>query len=197
MRRSRLGLPKERLVPFEAGRNVSDADDRPNTIHNGSSMALTYDEQTSGQPNPRHLQEQSCVLRSLHRPSQFDPPIVWSSPWDKLQPLLDVYALQELKGRYFLFLDTKDWSRWLAIRDLVVPSLDKTPTVHHGHTPIFEFQTETEASGIWAMEDIVEFTDNTLHGHGHYRETYRKVGGEWRFASVHLTRLRVVATDRC
>jgi hypothetical protein len=163
------------------------------------------------------------------RPSQFDPPIVWSSAMDKLQRLLDVHALQELKGRYFLFLDTKDWSRWLAlftedatllvdtaastfgrdpktlpkyvgleaIRDLVVPSLDKTPTVHHGHAPIFEFQTETEASGIWAMEDIVEFKDNTVHGHGHYRETYRKVGGEWRFASVHLTRLRVVTTCRC
>jgi hypothetical protein len=33
-----------------------------------------------------------------------------------------------------------------------------------------------------------------VHGHGHYRETYRKVGGEWRFASVHLTRIRVVIT---
>jgi hypothetical protein len=50
---------------------------------------------------------------------------------------------------------------------------------------------------IRAMEDIVEFTDNTVHGRGHYRETYRKVGEEWRFASVHLTRLRVVTTYRC
>jgi len=147
---------------------------------------------------------------------------------DNLQRLLDVQALQELKGRYFLFLDTKDWTRWLdlftedatllvdtaaatlgrdpktipkyvglkAIREFVVPNLDKTPTVHHGHTPIFEFQTDTEASGIWAMEDIVEFTDHTVHGHGHYRETYRKAGGEWRFASVHLTRIRVVTTSR-
>jgi hypothetical protein len=145
-----------------------------------------------------------------------------------LQKLLGVHALQQLKGRYFLFLDTKDWSRWLdlftedatllvdtaastfgrdpqtmpkifgvkAIRDFVVASLEKTPTVHHGHTPIFEFQSDTEASGIWAMEDIVEFTDNTVLGHGHYYETYRQVSGQWRFASVHLTRVRVVTTFR-
>ena len=33
MARSRFGLPKERLVPFEADRNVSDADDRPCALH--------------------------------------------------------------------------------------------------------------------------------------------------------------------
>jgi len=33
MARSRFGLPKERLVPFEAERNVSDADDCPCALH--------------------------------------------------------------------------------------------------------------------------------------------------------------------
>jgi len=33
MTRSRFGLPKERLVPFEAERNVSDADDCPGAFH--------------------------------------------------------------------------------------------------------------------------------------------------------------------
>jgi hypothetical protein len=33
MDRSRFGLPKERLVPFEAAWNVSDADDRPCALH--------------------------------------------------------------------------------------------------------------------------------------------------------------------
>ncbi len=48
------------------------------------------------------------------------------------------------------------------------------------------------ASGIWSMEDIVEFPDGTvLQGYGHYHETYRKVDGEWRIATLHLTRLRM------
>src|SRR5450755_5074433 len=33
MTRSRFGLPKERLVPSEAERNVSDADDCPCALH--------------------------------------------------------------------------------------------------------------------------------------------------------------------
>ena len=47
-------------------------------------------------------------------------------------------------------------------------------------------------SGIWAMQDIVENNEVRALGHGHYHETYRKeADGQWRFASTHLTRLRV------
>ena len=45
MARSRFGLPKERLVPSETARNVSDADDRPCALHCVSGVALTDFEQ--------------------------------------------------------------------------------------------------------------------------------------------------------
>jgi hypothetical protein len=65
-------------------------------------------------------------------------------------------------------------------------------TVHHGHTFEYAFLSDTEATGRWAMEDIVDHpTQGLLRGYGHYRETYRKVAGRWRFSSVHLTRLRL------
>ena len=67
----------------------------------------------------------------------------------------------------------------------------RVQSVHHGHCPEIEVLSDTEARGIWAMEDIVEFTDGTLHGYGHYHETYRKEGGEWRIATLHLTRIRL------
>ena len=41
MARRRLGLAKERLVPFEAARNVSYADDRPCAFHRISAVGLT------------------------------------------------------------------------------------------------------------------------------------------------------------
>ena len=41
MRRSRLGLTEERLVPFEAAGNVSDPDDRPCAFHRVSAVGLT------------------------------------------------------------------------------------------------------------------------------------------------------------
>lgn len=78
-----------------------------------------------------------------------------------------------------------------AIRDYVTGVGHLRRTVHHGHTPEIDLLSETEATGIWAMEDIIEYPDRRIHGHGHYHETYRKLDGEWRFASIHLHRLRL------
>ena len=33
--------------------------------------------------------------------------------------------------------------------------------------------------------------DRSMHGYGHYHETYEKVDGEWRIKTIALTRLRV------
>jgi uncharacterized protein (TIGR02246 family) len=78
-----------------------------------------------------------------------------------------------------------------ALADFVVNDLRTATTVHQGHMPEIDFLSDTEAKGIWAMEDIVDHGDNVLYGQGHYRETYRKVDGEWRIATVHLTRIRL------
>ena len=65
-------------------------------------------------------------------------------------------------------------------------------TVHHGHTFEYAFPSDTEASGRWAMEDIIDHpVRGLLRGHGHYHERYRRDAGRWRFAAVHLTRLRL------
>jgi hypothetical protein len=41
MARRRLGLTEERLVPFEAARNVANADDRPDPFHRISAFDRT------------------------------------------------------------------------------------------------------------------------------------------------------------
>jgi hypothetical protein len=69
--------------------------------------------------------------------------------------------------------------------------LHQAVTVHQGHFPEIQFTSDTEGWGIWPMEDIVEFEDSWLRGHGHYRDTYRKVDGKWLISSFHLTRLRM------
>jgi len=81
-----------------------------------------------------------------------------------------------------------------AVIDFWTGNANRVESVHHGHCPEIEILSDTEARGIWAMEDIVEFTDSFLHGYGHYHETYRKEGGEWRIATLHLTRTRLVET---
>lgn len=64
-------------------------------------------------------------------------------------------------------------------------------TVHHGHQPEIELTGENDATGIWAMEDVLVWPEDghRLRGAGHYWETYRYVDGEWRISSMRLTRL--------
>jgi hypothetical protein len=81
-------------------------------------------------------------------------------------------------------------------RDNIIPFvskvLDGVVTVHHGHMPEIEITSDTAARGIWSMEDKLRWPDGktTLHGYGHYHETYEKAGGKWRIKTLKLTRLR-------
>jgi len=147
---------------------------------------------------------------------------------DALQQLIACNALRDLKARYFYYLDTKDWDRWLALftpdatlkadwapstrgrdgetavecsgveeirRKVAYGTLEPAQTVHHGHTPILEFTSPTTAEGIWAMEDVVLTAEGlSLHGFGHYHETYVKDSAGWRIRALHLTRLRMTLT---
>lgn len=71
-------------------------------------------------------------------------------------------------------------------------------SVHHAHGAEITFQSDTEASGIWAMEDSLWWqnggVEEYFHGYGHYYETFRKVDGRWLFTSRDLIRLRVDMT---
>jgi hypothetical protein len=76
--------------------------------------------------------------------------------------------------------------------------LDNMSTVHHGHMPEITIVSDTEATGIWSMEDKLRWPEGAgpmreMHGYGHYRETYKKIDGEWRIASLKLTRIRIDA----
>jgi uncharacterized protein (TIGR02246 family) len=131
----------------------------------------------------------------------------------------DLEAIKQLKARYCRLLDTKDWDgfRQVFTDDVAVDStgsggdlitggdtflafiranLDGRVTVHHCHTPEITLTSPSSATGIWAMEDRVSFTDGReLSGFGHYHETYQKADGIWRIATSTLTRLRMNITQ--
>ncbi|MBB4614281.1 nuclear transport factor 2 family protein [Novosphingobium taihuense] len=70
-------------------------------------------------------------------------------------------------------------------------------SIHHGHCPEIEILSPTMAKGIWAMEDRLfwgpgsDSPGQSMHGMGHYTETYEKTEQGWRIKSLKLTRLRV------
>lgn len=103
----------------------------------------------------------------------------------------DIEAIKQLKGRYFYYLDMKDWGAWgdlftadavldvsseypdaadpsqyvitgrEAIRAFVSQAVAGVVTVHHGHMPLITRASLDRASGIWAMEDNLFFPDGT------------------------------------
>ena len=127
----------------------------------------------------------------------------------------EIEAIKQLKARYFRLLDTRDWDgfRQVFADDVVVDVsesggdlitggdafvtyvsgvLADTTTVHQGHMPEIELTSDTTASGIWALHDIVIWpTGIRLDGYGHYHETYEKGPDGWRIRSSKLTRLHV------
>lgn len=130
--------------------------------------------------------------------------------------LIAIDAIMRLKGRYFYYLDTKQWDllRTVFWDDAVFDpdgegaytfagvdgfitgasaGLADAVSVHHGHTPIIDVDGD-EASGIWAMSDYVDIGGDRPRrfvGYGHYHERYERRGGEWRMSFWKLTRLRV------
>jgi len=98
--------------------------------------------------------------------------------------IADRIAIQELKARYFRFLDTKQWSAWrdlftddmvFYIEEAPVPTttepsttsgddfvemvstvLAPSVTVHQGHMPEITFVDDRTAKGVWAMFDWVD-----------------------------------------
>ena len=136
---------------------------------------------------------------------------------DQIERLLAIEAITKLKARYFRSMDTKDWTGFAnvfapdavmdmqeeagaivegaeGIANFVSGSVDDVVTVHHGHMPEITIESETEATGIWAMEDSLEWPPGSaivsMHGFGHYHERYVRLDGEWRIAHLRLTRLR-------
>ena len=130
---------------------------------------------------------------------------------DAITRLVEIEAIKQLKARYQRAVDTKDWALMESVlapdarcvysggkysfdgREAVLKFLSdglgspEIQSMHHAHTPEIEITSETEATGVWYLEDFV-ISDRpsqsaphgtVLHGTGIYHDTYRKIDGEW------------------
>ncbi|MDR7102374.1 nuclear transport factor 2 family protein [Croceicoccus sp. BE223] len=84
------------------------------------------------------------------------------------------------------------------IADFIKDAVGHSRTVHHGHCHEIEILSDDEARGVIAMEDQIWDADGqilTLHGCGHYHETYRRLNGRWQVQTSRISRLYVSLGD--
>ena len=71
-------------------------------------------------------------------------------------------------------------------------------SAHHGHNSEITVTSDTTADAIWSMTDQLYMPPGApfakMTGHGHYHETYEKVGGRWKIKTLRIVRTRVEAT---
>jgi hypothetical protein len=140
-----------------------------------------------------------------------------------LERLQAIEEIRNLKARYFRFMDTKQWEAlatvftpdmrvlspdgkiWLsggnAFAASLKHSLEHSVSVHQGFMGEIEIVDAENAKAIWSMQDAIEWEDRhpregwkSIAGRGHYHDTYRKIDGLWRIATLSLTRLRLDIT---
>ena len=138
-----------------------------------------------------------------------------------IERLLATEEIKRLNARYFYGIDKQDWDLWRrevwapdaelivgemghsvkgrdALIEWVAAQSVGQVSVHHGHMPDIEILSDSEATGVWAMEDLIwrakehplngEYSH--VHGWGHYRERYVRLPEGWRIRTTELTRLR-------
>ena len=145
---------------------------------------------------------------------------------DALERLIAIEDIKQLNARYWQGLDTKDpavlrsvftddavidfraehftaenWPETTPPPDEFVPKalarLAIFDTAHQGHTLQVEFRSDSEADGVWPMEDYL-WTKNPeeagfacIHGHGYYFDSYRKTAEGWRISAMRLQRIHI------
>lgn len=131
-----------------------------------------------------------------------------------IERLVALEAIRELKARRDQAVDRKDWAAYAAMHSdhfvgAAIPGMQgkggqaaaaalevqmaNVTTVHHSHSPVIEFQDESHATGVWAMEDNLFWyrhgEKQWLRGFGFYHESYvKEADGQWRFTHRRLER---------
>jgi SnoaL-like domain len=120
--------------------------------------------------------------------------------------LVELEAIKQLKYRYLRCLDQKLWDEIAECftedaaaaysggkysfdgREAIVDFLRRSMgaetflSSHRVHHPELELRSASEATGVWALEDVVieEKWGVTIRGAAFYTDEYVKQGGRWR-----------------
>ena len=129
---------------------------------------------------------------------------------DKLQKLIDIEEIKNLKHRYFRAIDMADFDlldnvfspdisidyrggtyRWESEgKETIKESLthafhNQTAAMHTAHHPEIDVSSQTEATGKWYLQDIFYNFDlgSVTQGTALYEDKYIKINDQWFISS--------------
>jgi SnoaL-like domain len=133
---------------------------------------------------------------------------------DQLQQFFDYKEIIELKASFGRFADAKDWEGYRNVfsndcefdfgggeivkggragTDAIAAMLEGAVSVHRAYMPEITFKSPTEAKGIWAVNDYIEWAPDPATGgragqmgYGREYETYKKIDGKWKIVHWRL-----------
>lgn len=143
-----------------------------------------------------------------------------------LDRLVAIEAISRTKAEYFRCVDEQDWDGLVRVftpdaetdmRAGVEPYnpdllshdtqafvqntafvLTGVKTAHFGYMPRIDMVSDTEATGVWSMEDWLWVPEGhtvlpagRMHGWGHYHDRYVRVEDRWLMAATRLTRIKL------
>ena len=136
-----------------------------------------------------------------------------------IERLLAIEGIRTAMARRARCLDEKDWTGFAdcytadavsyslksapggkvvgaqAIAAGVAGALNGVVTAHQLHLPEITIVSDDTAETICPLNDILSWEKDGkrfwMRAYGHYRQTYKRVGGAWRISEHHLTRLLV------
>ncbi|MGQ9367167.1 nuclear transport factor 2 family protein [Azospirillum sp. A39] len=119
--------------------------------------------------------------------------------WSELEADFVTDAVIEIAGAPGGAQDTQRFTTARAFVEGLRALMGPLVSVHQVHAPEIDLVDARRARGVWTIADRLVFPDGNplriLQGWGLYHETYEKISGRWRIASVRLERLLVEPVD--
>jgi SnoaL-like domain len=105
----------------------------------------------------------------------------------------------------FFDVDGNTITAFTSVGEFVTASdryLEGARTIHQVHNAEMERVNDGQVNAIWSMEDYLVFpkADDSrpasMHGYGHYHETWKFKDGQWRIAKLELRRTILEITPK-
>lgn len=115
--------------------------------------------------------------------------------WAELGAEFTSDAVIEINGAPGGAEDSQKFNSARQFMDRLQELMQPLVSVHQVHAPEIEILEPDKARGTWTISDRLVFPNGRplkiLHGWGIYHETYERISGRWRIASLRLERLLV------